>query len=291
MMFTNLNNLPDPVVKALSSDDYNSGAVNSSVTTLIDSPQIKILSRKHKEDITIDVSERVWSLLGTSVHNMFEAHASGNYLSEERLFTEVNGWKISGAIDIQKTEEDGSVTILDYKCTSVWSIIFGKDSWDEQLNFYAYLVRKCKNLQVNKLQIVAVLRDWKQSEAEFKPDYPKSPIVIVDVPLWPTSQQDEFVEERVRIHQQAEQDYLNDEPIQKCSEAERWARPAKYAVMKKGRKRAIKLHDDELEALGHCETLGSGHSVEFRKGESVRCEKYCAVARFCPQFQSDFKLT
>ena len=103
MMFTNLNNLPDPVVKALSSDDYNSGAVNSSVTTLIDSPQIKILSRKHKEDITIDVSERVWSLLGTSVHNMFEAHASGNYLSEERLFTEVKGWKISGAIDIQKT--------------------------------------------------------------------------------------------------------------------------------------------------------------------------------------------
>ena len=86
---------------------------------------------------------------------------------------------------------------------------------------------------MNKLQIVAVLRDWKQSEAEFKPDYPKSPIVIVGVPLWPTSQQDEFVEERVRIHQQAEQDYLNDDPIQKCSEAERWARPAKYAVMKK----------------------------------------------------------
>ena len=40
--------------------------------------------------------------------------------------------------------------------------------------------------------------------------------------------------------------------FQKCSEAERWARPAKYAVMKKGRKRAVKLHDDELEALGHC---------------------------------------
>ena len=48
-MFTNIQNLPEPVVKALSSDDYSSGAVNSSVTTLIDSPQIKILSRKHQD--------------------------------------------------------------------------------------------------------------------------------------------------------------------------------------------------------------------------------------------------
>ena len=140
-MFTNIQNLPEPVVKALSSDDYSSGAVNSSVTTLIDSPQIKILSRKHQDDISYDVSERLWSVLGTAVHNMFEDHASGDYLSEERLFTEVNGWKVSGAIDIQKAEKDGSVTILDYKCTSVWSVIFGKDSWQQQLNFYAYLVR------------------------------------------------------------------------------------------------------------------------------------------------------
>ena len=287
MMFTNLNNLPDPVVKALSSDDYNSGAVNSSVTTLIDSPQVKILSRKHKEDITIDVSERVWSLLGTSVHNMFEAHASGNYLSEERLFTEVKGWKISGAIDIQKKEEDGSVTILDYKCTSVWSIIFGKESWAKQLNFYAYLVRKCKNLDVNKLQIVAVLRDWKQSEAEFKPDYPKTPIIVVDVPLWTTSQQDDFVEQRVDVHQQAEFDYLNGSQINPCTSEERWERASKYAVMKKGRKRAIKLHDDQIEALAHAETLGEGHSVDFRKGESVRCAKYCAAAKFCPQYQKE----
>ncbi len=56
-MFTNIHNLPDPVVAALSADKYNSGLVNSSVTTLIDSPQVKILSRKHKDDISIDVSD------------------------------------------------------------------------------------------------------------------------------------------------------------------------------------------------------------------------------------------
>ena len=288
-MFTNIQNLPEPVVKALSSDDYSSGAVNSSVTTLIDSPQIKILSRKHQDDISYDVSERLWSVLGTAVHNMFEDHASGDYLSEERLFTEVNGWKISGAIDIQKTEKDGSVTILDYKCTSVWSVIFGKESWQQQLNFYAYLVRKCKGLSVSKLQICAVLRDWKQSEAEFKPDYPKSPITVIDIPLWSTSQQDEFVSNRVRLHQDAETAYAMGQEIAPCSSEERWLRPTKYAVMKKGRKRAVKLHDNETEAHGHAETLGKDHLVELRKGEAVRCEKYCPVALFCPQFQKEKK--
>ena len=154
-MFTNLHNLPDPVVRALSDDKYDSGQVNSSVTTLIDSPQVKILNRKHKNDITVDVSERLWSVLGTAVHTMFEDYATGDYLSEERLFAEVNGWKISGAIDIQKAEKDGTVSILDYKCTSVWSVIFGKSSWEQQLNFYAWLVQQCKGLEVSKLQILA----------------------------------------------------------------------------------------------------------------------------------------
>ena len=287
MQLSNRLNLPEPVVKALSNDTYSSGTANSSVTALIDSPQVKVLTRKHKHEIVGDVSDRLWSVLGTAVHNMFEDHAAGDYLSEERLFAEVLGWKISGAIDIQKTEADGSITIMDYKCTSVWSIIFGKDSWAKQLNFYAWLVHKCKGVPVNKLQIVAVLRDWKQSEAKFKPDYPKSGIVIVDVPLWSTSQQEDFVTQRVELHQQAEKDYIFERPIAPCTEDERWARKSKYAVMKKGRKKAVKLHDNEEEATSHCEVLGAGHTVEFRKGESIRCAQYCEVSAFCSQWKKE----
>ena len=39
-------------------------------------------------------------------------------------------WLIGGAIDLQRSEGDGTVTILDYKCTSVWSVIYGKKEWD-----------------------------------------------------------------------------------------------------------------------------------------------------------------
>ena len=133
------------------------------------------------------------------------------------------------------------------------------------------------------------VRDWKQSEAEFKPDYPKSPITVIDIPLWSTSQQDEFVSNRVRLHQDAETAYAMGQEIAPCTPEERWLRPTKYAVMKKGRKRAIKLHDNETEAHGHAETLGKDHSVELRKGEAVRCEKYCPVTLFCPQFQKEKK--
>ena len=84
----------------------------------------------------------LWSVLGTSVHKMFEEHQAEGYVAEERLYAEVDGWTISGAIDLQRSEADGTVTILDYKCASVWSVIYGKSDWHKQLNFYAWLVEQ-----------------------------------------------------------------------------------------------------------------------------------------------------
>ena len=68
--------------------------------------------------------------------------------------------------------------------------------------------------------------------------------------------------------------------------ADRWSTGDKYAVMKKGNKRAIKLHDSEQAAIEHCENLNfsSGYKInfiEFRKGEDKRCEDYCLVKNFC----------
>ena len=95
------------------------------------------------------------------------------------------------------------------------------------------------------------------------------------------------VEAGVKAHQQAEHDYMNGDRIKPCSDEERWLRASKWAVMKQGRKRAVKLYDNEREAQEHLNTLGGGHELEFRKGEPVRCLKYCPVATFCPQFQSE----
>jgi len=288
MKTTNQFNLPDPVFKALTNDTYTKGDSNRSITTLIDSPRIRIQKSELSEVIYEDASEKIWSILGTAVHNIFEDHAEGNYLSEERLFVDINGWKVSGAIDIQKTEDDGSVTIMDYKCTSVWSVIFDKVEWHNQLNAYAYLVRKAKKVKVNKLQIVAVLRDWKKREAQMKDDYPYAPIMIVDVPLWDEAVAAEYVEGRVKLHQDAEFSRLVGEDLPLCSDKERWMRDTKYAVKKKTVKRAVRLFDslEDAQTFFQKEGFGDAYVIEERVGEPIRCaQNYCRVAEHCDQYQ------
>ena len=290
MKTTNQFNLPDPVFKALTNDTYTKGDSNRSITTLIDSPRIRIQKSELSEVIYEDASEKIWSILGTAVHNIFEDHAEGNYLSEERLFVDINGWKVSGAIDIQKTEDDGSVTIMDYKCTSVWSVIFDKVEWHNQLNAYAYLVRKAKKVKVNKLQIVAVLRDWKKREAQMKDDYPYAPIMIVDVPLWDEAVAAEYVEGRVKLHQDAEFSRLVGEDLPLCSDKERWMRDTKYAVKKKTVKRAVRLFDslEDAQTFFQKEGFGDAYVIEERVGEPIRCaQNYCRVAEHCDQYQKE----
>ena len=257
---------------------------------MIDSPRIRIQKSELSEVIYEDASEKIWSILGTAVHNIFEDHAEGNYLSEERLFVDINGWKVSGAIDIQKTEDDGSVTIMDYKCTSVWSVIFDKVEWHNQLNAYAYLVRKAKKVKVNKLQIVAVLRDWKKREAQMKDDYPYAPIMIVDVPLWDEAVAAEYVEGRVKLHQDAEFSRLVGEDLPLCSDKERWMRDTKYAVKKKTVKRAVRLFDslEDAQTFFQKEGFGDAYVIEERVGEPIRCaQNYCRVADHCDQYQKE----
>ena len=290
MKITNLTNLPDPVVKALSKDNYSRGESQISVTTLIDCPRVRLLREEHDHEISEDVSEKLWSVLGTAVHNIFEETAEGEYISEERIFFDVNGWTVSGAIDIQKKEPDGSITIMDYKCTSVWSVIFGKEEWVEQLNAYAYLVRKAKDVPVGKLQIVAILRDWKKRDSQTKPDYPQSPIVIVDIPKWTETQQDNYFEHRVALHQEGEFAALMGDELPLCSNKERWMRDAKFAVKKKTVKRAIRIFDtkDQAEVFFNKEKFGDAYIIEERKSDPIRCsQNYCKVADFCDQYQKE----
>jgi len=287
MPVSNRFNLPDVVVKALTVDTYSRGNSDISITTLIDSPRIGILQKEHDGEIEQDAVDFLWSRFGTSVHNMFEDAAEGDdtCISEERLFNDVQGWTVSGAIDLQHVEPDG-VIVSDYKVTSVWSVIYDKVEWHRQLNCYAWLVRHVKQLPVKQLRIIAILRDWQRRKAEEGGNYPESPIMIVNIPLWSDDEQDKYVDTRVRMHQSAHGGWAFDNELPYCSESERWVKPTTYAVKKKGRVRAIKIHDTAEDAIRHSEQLGEGHSVEERKGSATRCEQnWCRVAEWCDQYQ------
>jgi len=255
------------------------------VTQLIDSPRVRILKTEHDNLIQEDASDMVWSVLGTAVHNMFGQHQPDGHIVEERLFAEVDNWVISGAVDLQRSEEDGTVTLLDYKCTSVWSVIYGKKEWDRQLNFYAWLVEQNGETKVSALSIVAVLRDWQRNRSGEK-NYPQAPIVIVDIPLWSRQDRDSYVRERVRLHDEAEFLRLTGEPLPLCSDDERWKKPDTFAVKKEGNKRALRV----LDSMQHAEEyMGEkeGLAIEVREGRYTRCEdNWCRVAEWCDQWRS-----
>ena len=282
MKLTNQFNLPEPIVQALSRNDYTKGASHRSITTLIDSPRIRILREQYDDQIQEDVSDMMWSVLGTAVHRIFEDFATGDVISEERLFVECDGWTISGAIDLQ--DEEGP---SDYKVTSVWSVIFDKKEWHNQLNAYAWLMRHAKQRKSTKLRIIAVLRDWKRREAEMKPDYPQSPIMIVQVPMWSDEQQDQYMAQRIKLHQDAEWEHISGGDLPLCSDAERWMKEDTFAVKKKTSKRALKVFDsmEEAEWFMKQKSLGDDHIVETRKGSATRCEQdWCRVSSWCDQY-------
>ncbi len=289
MKLTNKYGLPQPVVTALTRSEYSRGESNRSITQIIDAPRVRILKQEHHDELTEDVSEKLWAVLGTGVHKMFENTADDSYITEERLFVEVDGWVISGAIDLQKIENDGAI-ISDYKTTSVWSVIFGKVEWEFQLNCYAALVRKSKGIKVKSLKVIAMMRDWKASEAEFKQDYPKAPILEIDIPMWSDEEQDAYLDGRVKLHQSAEFERLTGSELPECSDKERWVKEPTWAVIKKGNKKATKVFDTPEDAHAFASEKGKEFEVIFRAGESTRCAgNWCRVNAWCSQYQKSIE--
>ena len=100
--FTNIHNLPSSLYSLITrtSSKYSRGESDISVTQLIDSPKVKILKEKYQDEITEDISDMVWSFLGTAVHNAIEENDNDkNAITEKRLYGKIDGWVISGAID------------------------------------------------------------------------------------------------------------------------------------------------------------------------------------------------
>lgn len=283
MKLTNKLGLPQPIVKAVSNDGYNSGDCDISVTSLLKPPQMLALERQFEDELEEDVSDRIWSLLGQVVHGILE-RAEETAIAEQRLVIEVEGWKVSGQMDRFLLKEG---ILQDYKFTSVYKIRDGvPEEYAKQLNIYAHILRK-HGKTVNKLQIVAILRDWSKNQYNREGDpYPAQQVVLLDVPIIPDEEVAEYVKERVLLHKTAASlsppELAEQSP---CSAEDRWARGDVWAVMKKGQKKAARLCQSEEAAKLALEALGSGYHIVFRPGESVRCQSYCSAARFCEQYK------
>ena len=268
MKLTNRLNLPEPLVNAVNNQYYSAGSSDITVTTLIQPPLIRKLRMEHDNEIEEDVSSRIWALLGSSVHGILENAFKGTTARvEERVYAEVLGWKLGGQFDVL----EGS-TLSDWKVTSVYASD-GKIEWENQLNVLRWLLHK-NNTTVDKLQIVAIFRDWRPMEAKKDPEYPQTQVQVIEVPLWDLDKAEEYVSTRIQLHQ------LADPPV--CTDEERWSTQEKWALMKEGGKRATKLFEIKPES---CD---KGYFIEHRPKEHRRCANYCSVSQFCEHWTATF---
>ena len=304
MQITNHQGLPEPLVRAVTYSDYDKEGCDYSVSQLLRPARQVALEQIHKDEITEDASDRLWLLLGSAGHSVLERSAHKGIV-EERAIVEVevpmgkcvscrgygkfavrqetcsdcmgsgldmHTFKVGGKLDYGTTD----TTLFDYKFTSVWAAKEGpKDEWVQQLNIYRWLAHRY-GVDFDKLQIVAIFRDWSKPKASREPDYPQSQVRVFDLPLWRDDSTEQFIIDRIRAHEAAKT------TLPDCTPEEMWEKPEVWAIKKKPAKRAIVLCKSLELAEKSCP---SGFTIEHRPAERPRCESYCRCAPFCEQWK------
>lgn len=269
MKQTNRYNLPEVVVKA-GGVSYPPRAGRFSVTDLINPPRIRILKMRKWDSLEEDISERLWSIPAIAIHVVLDKAKLEDALQEERLSVNFNGIEIVGKPDIYRNGE-----IADWKITSVYSFLLGqKYEWVAQLNIYRWLYERL-GFRVNKLTVHAFLRDWRRHQKD--PAYPPIPFQSVNIPIWHDTE--EYIKNRIKMHNEAEK------TLPECNDKERWYRGEQYAIMKKGRKSAVRVFDTKEKAeeymINRIFETDDNYHIEKREGVNVRCEDYCPVRGAC----------
>lgn len=284
MKVTNVHNVPQPLVTLAEGRYYSKGKSDYSVTELMSPPRVQRLRSQRDEDMEQDVSQMLWPLLGSALHVVMERGETEGWTSEERLFLEIDGVVISGAIDLQQNTPDG-IVIVDYKFTSAWAVMNDKIEWEQQLNVYKWLVERVKKTPVKALRICALIRDFNRHDTG-RAGYPQSPIHMVEIPMWDPVKAETYVRERLEMHRNSKLAADFGEPLPECSPEERWMSETTYAVKREGRKTAIRVFKT-IEEATELAQKEKGY-VETRLGEPKRCTgNYCGVAEWCDQYQAE----
>ncbi len=280
MILTNKLTLPSPIVKAVMNDPYDNRKSDFTPSILLNPPRATALIKAHRDEITEDVSDKLWALMGQIGHTILERAGDKNII-ERRFFAKVASFTVSGQADLILSPDN--VELCDYKFCSVWTAKDGvKTEWTQQVNILKYLASEDDNpVTINKANIIAIFRDWSKPKARRENDYPQAQVQVMPVELWPLEKTEAFICERIAAHLSAEKSL----PL--CTDEERWRTKEQWAVKKRGAKRATKLFDTEKQAVAACGTLG--YEIEHRPGESKRCADYCKAFPFCTQAQQELQ--
>lgn len=281
MKITNKFNLPASLVRAVEKHEHRGG--DYSASALGKSAREYWLEKRHNGSLESDVSNNIWSLFGTAVHHILEQSATQDQLVEQYMETEIEGKSFTGTADCLERCNTG-YRIIDYKTTSAWTIIY-KDrlvEWENQLNAYAYLFGM-NNFDVTEISVIAILRDWSKTKAKADSNYPQSQVLEIKLNVWNNDKQFGYIFDNIlRIEEYCD---VPDDKLPNCTDAELWKSPAKFAIMKEGRKSAVRVLDNLESAERYIvgKSLDDKHSIVERKSKAKKCA-YCNCTAVCNQY-------
>lgn len=285
MKITNHSNLPMPFVR-MAEDKYEIKPKRYSVTTLLKPVREILLNRRHNDEIEQDCSDMIWLLFGKAVHVILEQYSEGaSEFAEEKLAVKFgNGYIVSGVIDLYDIDRK---EVIDYKTASVWKAVYKDyEDWRKQGLMYAWLLSQ-NGLPCEKVVFYAILKDWNKQKAKTEVEYPKLPVLKVEF----TANDKEISEIDVYIHNKIDEIiFYEDKPdseLPLCSVEDRWHDDDKYAVMKKGRKSALRVLNSYKEAE-EWKAANGGDYIEERKGTDKKCVDYCLCCTKCTYWKEKY---
>ena len=244
--FTNNHGVPfeTAIFAAYHSTLYSGGAprVGKLSTTTLIGPLRKAIYGMLQPESTEpqDVNFLLASAKGTAMHqgmtNALTAYNSG-YVCEQRIETEVDGWKISGEFDIltpdkqikdlkfvsnynlKKLQEDMLILQPGMSLEEMYEQTPTYFKYQAQLSVYYYLLN---DPEVKPYASIIFMINNGSDMGKFKVDSE------VTFPLWPREATQEFIENRVAIIKR----HLADGTLPLCSDAERGFSPAEYKLQR-----------------------------------------------------------
>ena len=244
--FTNNHGVPfeTAIFAGYHSTLYSGGAprVGKLSTTTLIGPLRKAIYGMLQPESTEpqDVNFLLASAKGTAMHqgmtNALTAYGSG-YVCEQRIETEVDGWKISGEFDIltpdkqikdlkfvsnynlKKLQEDMLILQPGMSLEEMYEQTPTYFKYQAQLSVYYYLLN---DPEVKPYASIIFMINNGSDMGKFKVDSE------VTFPIWPREATQEFIENRVAIIKQ----HLADGTLPLCSDAERGFSPAEYKLQR-----------------------------------------------------------
>ena len=315
MKYTNYNHIPLALAVMLLSDeyDYNHTEKTISTTTLLDTPKQIILSQRLKGEGSSDVSDKIDTVLGTSLHatlekawlNPYKALEDLDYPQairdricinpdivplikgtipiyvEQRASKQIVGWTVTGKFDIII---DGRLGDLKSRKAWAWKHQSNKQKDILQGSIYRWLNQD--KITAEDFSIYWFIKNWDKLESIKDKTYPQNIIIDQKLKLKSIDETEQYLTQKLNILDK----YWNspEEDIPPCKEnsEELWMNPPVWKYYSKPENTSCAkggTYSTSQEAYTRLHKEGNVGKVVEIKSKATKCS-WCSASSICNQY-------